>query len=212
MSRMKKCPECGASVSGENVERHLKKVHGGARSETDRRRQGRSSARAQSQRDETRSTRKRRRGLLRVSSGIALVAAIGLLFAAQGIDWSGTPSGPPDPAPACVQHTGAGIHWHVVLRITIVGSDQQVPADIGIRQGCMSPLHTHAADGVIHIEYSGPVHFTLGQFFDLWGEEFDENSLLWHKGPVRMSVDGKSTSTYRSQPLTNGLQVGLAAG
>ena len=194
MSKLKICPECDASVSGENVERHLKKVHGGARSETDRRRQSQSSVREQHRRNETRNTRKRRRGLLLVSSGIATVAVIGLLFAAQGIDWSGTPSAPPNPASACVQYTGTGIHWHVVVRITIAGSDQKVPADIGIRQGCMAPLHTHAADGVIHIEYSGPVHFTLGQFFDLWGEDFDENSLLWYKGPVRMSVDGGGRS------------------
>jgi len=213
MSRLKRCPECGASVSGENVERHLKKVHGGARSETDRRRQSRSSARERNLRNESGSARKRRRGLLLLlSTGIAIVAVIGLLFVAPSVDRSGEPSGPPDPAAACVQHTSAGIHWHVVLRITIAGADQKVPGGIGISPGCMSPLHTHAADGVIHIEYSGPVTFTLGQFFDVWGESFDENSLLWHKGPVRMTIGGMPTSTYRSQHLTNGLQIGLSAG
>jgi len=34
---------------------------------------------------------------------------------------------------------------------------------------CISPLHTHADDGVIHIEAASESVYTLGQFFTEWG-------------------------------------------
>ena len=40
-----------------------------------------------------------------------------------------------------------------------------------------SPLHTHSASGMIHIEADRPGRYTLGQFFDEWGVRFSETCL-----------------------------------
>jgi hypothetical protein len=40
-----------------------------------------------------------------------------------------------------------------------------------------SPLHTHSASGMIHIESDRPGRFTLGQFFDEWGVRLNETCL-----------------------------------
>jgi hypothetical protein len=40
-----------------------------------------------------------------------------------------------------------------------------------------SPLHTHTASGMIHIESDRPGRYTLGQFFDVWGVRFSETCL-----------------------------------
>src|SRR5215469_9659650 len=72
-------------------------------------------------------------------------------------------------------------HIHAHLTIFVNGTARQVPAAIGIpgavpqqtpagpivAQGtCFYWLHTHAADGIVHIESPVQRTFTLGQFFD----------------------------------------------
>jgi hypothetical protein len=76
-------------------------------------------------------------------------------------------------------------HIHAHLTIFVNGSPRQIPADIGIpgaqpqntAQGpfissgtCFYWLHTHAADGIIHIESPVQRTNTLGDFFDEWGQ------------------------------------------
>ena len=76
-------------------------------------------------------------------------------------------------------------HIHAHLTIFVNGPARQVPAGIGIpgaraqntAQGpfinsgtCFYWLHTHAADGIIHIESPGHRVYTLGDFFDEWGQ------------------------------------------
>ncbi len=40
-----------------------------------------------------------------------------------------------------------------------------------------SPLHTHSASGIIHIEPDRPGEYTLGQFFDEWGVRLTQTCL-----------------------------------
>jgi len=56
------------------------------------------------------------------------------------------------------------------LDVLTDGRPVTVPADIGIDQnaGTISPLHTHDASGVIHIESPVQATFTLAQFFTEW--------------------------------------------
>jgi hypothetical protein len=62
-------------------------------------------------------------------------------------------------------------HIHQHLDIYVNGRHATVPAGIGISTvgGFISPLHTHATDGVIHVEPERRQTFTLGQFFGVWG-------------------------------------------
>ncbi len=48
-----------------------------------------------------------------------------------------------------------------------------MPQGIGMSQdgNCLYWLHTHTADGVIHIESPVKRTFTLGNFFDVWGPD-----------------------------------------
>ncbi len=97
-------------------------------------------------------------------------------------------------------------HIHAHLTVFVNGSPRQIPAGIGIPgakaqntpQGpfiasgtCFYWLHTHAADGIIHIE--SPVHrtYTLGDFFDEWGQPLGPNQA----GPVT----GQVTAIYNGQ-------------
>ncbi len=57
----------------------------------------------------------------------------------------------------------------------IDGQPITVPANIGIDQGhgFLSPIHTHDATGIIHVESRVVRDFTLGEYFDVWGVRFD---------------------------------------
>lgn len=95
----------------------------------------------------------------------------------------GRTTNPPWPAPADASAAvaaaglpmlgteGSALHIHAHLDVIANGTPVQVPADIGIdaaRQK-ISPLHTHDATGVIHVESpTKSATFTLGQLFNEW--------------------------------------------
>ena len=71
----------------------------------------------------------------------------------------------------CDVQEGAVEHIHAHLQLFDRGRALVVPEDIGIPNGgaCLYWLHTHAEDGIIHIESPVRRTFTLGEFFDVWG-------------------------------------------
>lgn len=93
----------------------------------------------------------------------------------------GSEEQPPWPAPAdaagraeaaglSIGPMGMAEHYHAHLDVIVNGRPVDVPANIGIDSlGAMSGLHTHAADGVLHVEADRPGQpFTLGQLFTQW--------------------------------------------
>ena len=108
------------------------------------------------------------------------------------------------------------IHTHVTLRIIINDESVPVPKQIGIdpdlyktheldkyvpKKLGVYPLHTHDTSGVIHIESMVIRTFTLGQFFDVWGETFNEHCIMnkCNDGlnKVRMYIDGSESAEFR---------------
>ena len=74
----------------------------------------------------------------------------------------------------------------------------------------MAPLHTHSADGLIHVEYWRATTFTLGQFFDVWGQRLDGSHLMEFEGTVTALVDGIPSTLVRDIPLRDGGLVELS--
>ena len=119
-------------------------------------------------------------------------------------------------------------HIHAHLAIFVNGQARQVPAAIGIPGAqaqetpngpfiatgtCFYWLHTHAADGIIHIESPVQRTYTLGEFFDEWGQPL---------GPARVGpATGWVVALYNGQvyrgnprdiPLTAHAQIQLEVG
>ncbi len=95
------------------------------------------------------------------------------------------------------------IHWHPQLSIIINGLRQTIPSNIGISSGGHSPIHTHDADGTLHMENSNPTKrsVTLGYFFDIWGKEFSKQCIFDYctdKGNLTMSVNGKENFDFEN--------------
>ena len=66
---------------------------------------------------------------------------------------------------------GMAEHYHAHLDIIVNGEAVPVPANLGIdpATGGMAALHTHTADGLVHVEADTQDEaFTLGQLFTAW--------------------------------------------
>jgi hypothetical protein len=119
-------------------------------------------------------------------------------------------------------------HIHAHLAIFVNGKARQVPAAIGVPGGqaqetpngpfiatgtCFYWLHTHAADGIIHIESPVQRTYTLGEFFDEWRQPL---------GPAQVGpATGRVVALYNSEvyrgnprdiPLTAHAQIQLDVG
>jgi hypothetical protein len=93
------------------------------------------------------------------------------------------------------------VHYHAHLDLLIRGTHVQVPANIGIdrRRQKISPLHTHDATGVVHIESAEDVPFTLGQVFAAWGQPLSARQV----GPVTVAP-GEQVRVYRNGSPVSG--------
>ena len=119
----------------------------------------------------------------------------------------------------CQESEKVVYHIHAHLAIFVGGKQRQVPLGIGIGPPwrgqdapvgpfvtsgtCYAWLHTHTGDGIIHIESPDKRTFTLGQFFDIWGEPLSATQVGPAKGKVTALVNGKVVEgNPRSIPLT----------
>jgi hypothetical protein len=101
-------------------------------------------------------------------------------------------------------HTNLKNHIHQEFEIIIDGVEQEIPADIGISPGIMRPIHTHDASGEIHVEGPCVRDFTLGEFFDLWGREFNSTQIFdktTSNGTLKMYVNGVENSEFENLVL-----------
>jgi hypothetical protein len=120
-------------------------------------------------------------------------------------------------------------HIHAHLAIFVNGKQRQVPFGIGIGPplrgqnfpagpfvtsgSCFAWLHTHQADGIIHMEAPKQVSFTLGEFFDLWGQKLSATRVGPAHGNVTALVNGKVRSgNPRAIPLAAHEQIQLDVG
>jgi hypothetical protein len=119
-------------------------------------------------------------------------------------------------------------HIHAHLTVYVRGAARQVPAGIGIdgAQRAQTPaglyvgagrcfywLHTHAADGIIHIESPIRRTFTLGDFFDVWGQRLGRTRVGQFSGRVTAIYDGRVyEGDPRDIPLIAHAQIQLEIG
>ena len=129
---------------------------------------------------------------------------------------------------ACQASEQTVYHIHAHLTIYVNGKAKQVPAGIGIPGAqatqtssgafissgtCFYWLHTHAADGIIHVESPTEKTYTLGNFFDIWGQPLSSSQVGPATGKVTVYVNGKVyTGNPRDITLTAHEQIQLEVG
>jgi hypothetical protein len=147
----------------------------------------------------------------------------------------------PDLAPAATTSQGATVdgvqceaqeqvvyHIHAHLQVYVSGKPRALPASIGMvgpvaeqtpygpfygAQQCYYWLHTHASDGVIHIESPSVRIYTLGNFFDEWNQPLSRTQVAGDKGTVTAFVNDKQwTQDPRAIPLVPHASIQLDVG
>jgi hypothetical protein len=120
-------------------------------------------------------------------------------------------------------HEFVFLHLHAHLNVFVNGNPVTIPAGIGIdignpavkrfsesdgstgyggidppcAQPCISPLHTHSTDGVLHTEAKRDQPNTLGDFFTEWNVRLDSRCVGRYCRPavsITIYVDGGAFS------------------
>jgi hypothetical protein len=130
-----------------------------------------------------------------IPAGAAALAGTSAATAGQAIDGI-----------SCQTSEQTIFHIHTHLTLFVNGQQRQVPAGIGIPNAqaqqtqagpfvdsgsCFYWLHTHAADGIIHIESPVQRTYTLGEFFDEWGQPLGPTQVGSAHGKVTVIVNGQ---------------------
>ena len=106
---------------------------------------------------------------------------------------------------ACDKEMANGFHIHSTLEIVVNGESVEVPKNIGIQQTCMTALHTHTPDGLIHVESPEKRDFTLADFFAVWEKPFTKDEILSYKTDaahrIVVTVDGVEVDTFENTVL-----------
>ncbi len=116
-------------------------------------------------------------------------------------------------------------HTHAHLALFYHGEQLAIPYGIGIIQPFSVVnnfvgagkgyycLHTHDASGIVHIESPDQRAYTLGDFFDIWGEPLSAHNVAGLRGKVRAYVNGRIFSgKFRDIPLSAHNQITLEVG
>jgi hypothetical protein len=119
-------------------------------------------------------------------------------------------------------------HIHIHLQVYANGQSRSLPAAIGLigpvyentpygrfygAQKCYYWLHTHASDGVIHVESPTARIYTLGMFFDEWRQPLSSDQVASVHGNVTAFVNGKRwTASPRNIPLARHNEIQLDVG
>jgi hypothetical protein len=131
-------------------------------------------------------------------------------------------------------------HDHAHLDVIVDGTKVTVPGGVGLaepvdRGTCQppvgdcatghfftaevanSPLHTHSASGLIHIEPDRPGTYTLGEFFDEWGVRLDSSCVGGYCAgsgkELRVFVNGRRVpGDPRRIVLTNRQEIAVVFG
>jgi hypothetical protein len=129
---------------------------------------------------------------------ILIIAIVGLLF------WARAASEPKEVANMnfpgteiqCLTfgHQNLAQHFHPSLGISVDGTHESIPTDIGITENCMAEVHTHDASGELHIEsvVRGKT-FNIFDFFAVRGESIEREGYTY-----QMFVNGNEVdpATY----------------
>jgi len=109
-------------------------------------------------------------------------------------------------------------HIHAHLAVYTNGRPRIIPEGIGIvpptqtvqtsagpfvvSGRCFYWLHSHTADGIIHVESPSQRVYTLGNYFDIWNQPLSATQVGPAHGTVTAYVDGQPfTGDPRSIPL-----------
>ena len=112
------------------------------------------------------------------------------------------------------------LHVHQHLALFVNGKQIAIPQYVGFvpnpnnpQAGCLYWIHTHDAEGIIHVESPHVRLFHLGDFFAIWGQPLRANDVAGFKGRVTIWLNGnRFTGDPKRIPLVAHQQIVIDIG
>ncbi len=143
--------------------------------------------------------RKKTIKFLLITAGIAITVGLGSSVVQGFFDKD-------NPLKVCIDDRDTQFKISVTLELFVDGLKAEIPANIGITEGCTHSLYTLTNDGTIYVEWEEEYPFEIGHFLWTW--------TTYHKGgfPMRDMDQSKSkifvndveSPKFFSTPLENG--------
>lgn len=105
-----------------------------------------------------------------------------------------------DPLKVCINDRDTPFRITATFELFIDGRQAEVPANIGLEEGCMKSLYTLTSDGTIHAEWVREYPFQIGHF--LWTWKFPLRDMV--QSESRIIVDGVESPLFINAPLEDG--------
>lgn len=108
-------------------------------------------------------------------------------------------------------HQNLALHIHPRLKIIINRVQQEIPGNIGLSQTIMKPIHTHDTSGKLHTESPCPREFTLGDFFEIWGKNFNSTCIFEYcaneTSILKTYVNGQENFAFENYIMRDGDEI-----
>ncbi|MEC5404594.1 hypothetical protein VOM14_03285 [Paraburkholderia sp. MPAMCS5] len=103
----------------------------------------------------------------------------------------------------CAANMSELYHVHAHLAIVNNGQWLALPMNVGLLSQCSYEMHTHDQTGIIHIETPNVKTYTLGQFFDIWGQPLTSTNVAGVTGNVVAYINDNGDSRRYMGDLRN---------
>ena len=105
--------------------------------------------------------RKQTLRFLLITAGIAIAVGVGSMTVQQWLNID-------NPLKVCINDRNTPYKISATLELYVDGQKAEIPANIGINEGCKHSLYTLSNDGVIYAEWEKEFPFEIGHFLWTW--------------------------------------------
>ncbi len=105
-----------------------------------------------------------------------------------------------NPLKSCINDRETPYKIKATLELIIDGKKADIPANIGMNEGCQRAMYTLTDDGTIYAEWEEEYSWEIGHFLWMW--DFPLRDMDQDKSTV--FVNGKESSHFINHPLQDG--------
>ena len=111
-----------------------------------------------------------------------------------------------NPLKACIDERDTQYKISASLELIVDGLKADIPANIGITEGCTHSLYTLSNDGTIYAEWEEEYPFEIGHFLWTWTTYHEGGFPMkdMDQSKSRILVDGVVSPKFIGAPLENG--------
>jgi len=111
-----------------------------------------------------------------------------------------------NPLKVCIDDRVTPFRISANLELYVDGQKAEIPANIGIFDGCTRALYTLTNDGTIYAEWEEEYPFTIGHFLWTWTTYHEGGFPMrdMDQGKSRILVNGVEATNFLNEPLVDG--------